>query len=124
MTELTFSYLGLLEAHPSRIFLSSWIMDFVKGFVITLRKSGGLDPVPASSLSLVRWSTILEVIYSRYPVEARLVTTSTTTRTITVSQLNMSWTVAAEKALSNSALKELKYLSQIYQLNKNSTVQY
>ena len=110
MTELTFSYLGLFEARPFRIFLSSWIMDFVKGFVITLRKSGGLDPVPASSLSLVRWSTILEVIYSRYPVEARLVTTSTTTRTITVSQLNMSWTVAAAKALSNSALKEFKYL--------------
>ena len=120
MTELTFSYLGLFEAHPFRMYLSSWMMDFVKGFVITLRKSGGLDPVPAS----MRWSTILEVVYSRYPVEARLVTTSTTTRTITVSQLNMSWTVAAEKALSNSALKELKYLSQIFQLNKNSTVQY
>ena len=70
--------------------MSSFTIAFVKGLVRTLRKSGGFwfwDVSP-------RDATMADVIVSRKPVAL-----STITMMITVSQLNMSCTVAQAKAL-------------------------
>ena len=104
--------MGSPWAQPLRIFLSSCTMDLVKGLVITFRKSGDLPP-PAPAPS-PRVSTILAVMYSRYPAPATApVTTSTTTSSTTLSQLNMSCTVAAAKARLNSSLKHAKDFTQL-----------
>ena len=93
-----FSYFGSFLAHPESTFLFSWIIDLVNGFVKTFRKSGGLeDPLVSPKVA-----TIAPVIFSKYPVH-----TSTVTRVITDSQLNMSWTVAQAKALLNSSLSDI-----------------
>ena len=70
--------------------MSSFTIAFVKGLVRTLRKSGGFW-FPDVSPSEV---TMAAVIVSRNPVAL-----STITMMITVSQLNMSCTVAHAKAL-------------------------
>ena len=71
-------------------FLPSFTIAFVKGLVRTLRKSGGFWFPDVSP----RDATMAAVIVSRNPVAL-----STMTMMITVSQLNMSCTVAQAKAL-------------------------
>merc|ERR1719495_973786 len=93
-----FSYLGSFLAQPSSTFLFTWITDLVKGFVKTFRKSGGLEEACVSP----RLLTIALVMNCKYPVQ-----TSTMTRMMTESQLNMSWTVAQAKALLNSSLSDI-----------------
>ena len=72
---------------------------------LTLRKSGGLLLVELLS-SLLRCSTIFPETNSKYPTEMLLVMASTMTRMMTVNQLNMSSTVAAENARLNSSLEK------------------
>lgn len=67
----------------------TWMMDEVKGFVMTLRRSGAFSPVWMLKDSIIRWVSLY-----RSPVA-----TSSGRRMRIDSQLKKSWTVAPANAL-------------------------